>query len=220
MKTLALLSQKGGSGKSTLAVHLAVIAQATWRRTVLVDLDPQRSASGWWQARAAEHPEMVETTPGELRAMLKGAEADGVELCILDTRPSVEADAAEAAAVADLVLIPTRPAIFDMRAIGATVGIVEAAKAPAFLVLNACQPPRWGAEASATRDARRALEGYGVPLCPVSIALRTALAQALIDGRAVTEFDPDGRAAREMTALWAFTETELWPRPNARRSRR
>ena len=35
MKTLALLSQKGGSGKSTLAVHLAVIAQAAGRRTVM-----------------------------------------------------------------------------------------------------------------------------------------------------------------------------------------
>jgi energy-coupling factor transporter ATP-binding protein EcfA2 len=45
MKTGALLSQKGGSGKSTLAVHLAVIVQATGRRTVIVDLDPQRSAA-------------------------------------------------------------------------------------------------------------------------------------------------------------------------------
>src|SRR3954464_13479289 len=63
MKTLALLSQKGGSGKSTLAVHLAVIAQAAGRRTVIVDLDPQRSAAGWWETRTAETPEMVETTP-------------------------------------------------------------------------------------------------------------------------------------------------------------
>jgi chromosome partitioning protein len=47
MKTLALLSQKGGSAKSTLAVHLAVLAQATGRRTVIIDLDQQRSAAGW-----------------------------------------------------------------------------------------------------------------------------------------------------------------------------
>ena len=124
MKTLALLSQKGGSGKSTLAVHLAVIAQAAGRRTVIVDLDPQRSAAGWWETRTAETPEMVETSPGDLRAVLDAARADGVALCVIDTRPSAGADAAAAAALADLVLIPTRPAIFDLKAIGATVDIV------------------------------------------------------------------------------------------------
>jgi chromosome partitioning protein len=106
MKTVALLCQKGGSGKSTLAVHLAVSAQATGRRTVIVDLDPQRSAAAWWETRTAETPEMVEATRGELRAVLDAARADGVALCVIDTRPSAGADAAAAASLADLVLIP------------------------------------------------------------------------------------------------------------------
>src|SRR3954452_14613860 len=108
MKTLALLSQKGGSGKSTLAVHLAVIAQATGRRTVIIDLDPQRSAAGWWETRTADTPEMGEATPGDLRAVLDAARDDGVDLAVVDTRPSAGADAAAAAAVADLVLIRHR----------------------------------------------------------------------------------------------------------------
>jgi chromosome partitioning protein len=210
MRTLALLSQKGGSGKSTLAVHLAVIAQATGRRTVLVDLDPQRSASGWWEARVAETPEMVETTPGELRGVLDAAQADGVALCILDTRPSAGADAAAAGALADLVLIPSRPAIFDLRAIGATVEIVTQAKVPAFIVLNGTPPSKGFGEAAATTDARRALGDYDIPVAPVAIGLRAALSHALVDGRAVTEFEPDGKAAREMTKLWQLTENELW----------
>jgi chromosome partitioning protein len=205
MKTLALLSQKGGSGKSTLAVHLAVIAQAAGRRTVMVDLDPQRSAAGWWDTRAADTPELVETAPGELRAVLDAARADGVALCVLDTRPSAGADAATAAALADLVLIPTRPAIFDLKAIGATVDIVAAARVPAFIVLNGT------GEASATADARRALADYRLPVAPDSIGLRAALAHALVDGRAVNEFDPAGKAALEMTKLWQFTEEHLWP---------
>jgi chromosome partitioning protein len=218
MKTLALLSQKGGSGKSTLAVHLAVIAQAAGRRTVIVDLDPQRSAAGWWETRTAETPEMVETSPGELRAVLDAARADGVSLCVIDTRPSAGADAAAAAALADLVLIPTRPAIFDLKAIGATVDIVASAKIPAFIVLNGTPASRGFGEASTTADARRALADYGVPVAPVSIGLRAALAHALVDGRAVNEFDPAGKAAVEITNLWQLTEKYLWP--NAPRSAR
>jgi chromosome partitioning protein len=212
MKTLALLSQKGGSGKSTLAVHLAVIAQAASRRTVIIDLDPQRSAAGWWETRVAETPELVETSPGELRGVLDAARADGVALCILDTRPSAGADAAAAAALADLVLIPTRPAIFDLKAIGATVDIVAAARVPAFIVLNGAPAARGFGEASATADARRALADYSIPVASVSIGLRAPLAHAQVDGRAVNEFDPAGKAALELTKLWHLTEKHLWPK--------
>lgn len=218
MKTLAILSQKGGSGKSTLTVHLGVIAQASGLRTVILDLDPQRSTAGWWETRTAETPEMVETVPGDLRAVLEAARADGVALCLVDTRPSAGADAAAAAALADLVLIPTRPAIFDLKAIGATVDIVAVAEVPAFIVLNGTPPARGIGEASATADARRVLADYGVPVAPVSIGLRAALAHALVDGRAVNEFDPTSKAAVEMTKLWKLTEKTLWP--NARRSAR
>src|SRR3954470_13066472 len=210
MKTLALLSQKGGSGKSTLAVHLAVIAQATGRRTVIIDLDPQRSAAGWWETRTADTPEMVEATPGDLRAVLDAARDDGVDFAVVDTRPSAGADAAAAAAVADLVLIPTRPAIFDLKAIGATVDIVASAKVPAFIVLNGTPASRGIGEASVTADARRVLADYDIPVAPVAIGQRASLAHALVDGRAVNEFDPNGKAAAEMTRLWQLTEKTLW----------
>jgi len=212
MKTLALLSQKGGSGKSTLTVHLGVIAQAAGLRTVILDLDPQRSAAGWWETRTVQTPEMVETEPSELQAVLDAARADGVDLCVVDTRPSAGADAATAAALADLVLIPTRPAIFDLKAIGATVDIVLAAHVRAFIVLNGTPASRGFGEASTTADARRALADYGVPVAPISIGLRATLAHALVDGRAVNEFDPASKAAQEMTKLWQLTEMTLWPK--------
>jgi chromosome partitioning protein len=218
MKTLALLSQKGGSGKSTLTVHLAVIAQAAGRRTVIIDLDPQRSAAGWWETRTADTPEMVESTPADLQAVLDAAKGDGVDFAVVDTRPSAGADAAAAAAVADLVLIPTRPAIFDLKAIGATVDIVASAKVPAFIVLNGTPASRGIGEASVTADARRVLADYDIPVAPVAIGLRASLAHALVDGRAVNEFDPNGKAAAEMTRLWQLTEKTLWP--SARRSTR
>ena len=46
MKKIAFLSQKGGSGKTTLAVHIAVAA-AQSENVLLIDTDPQGSASAW-----------------------------------------------------------------------------------------------------------------------------------------------------------------------------
>jgi chromosome partitioning protein len=213
VRVLSLLSQKGGSGKSTLAVHLAVVARASGRRVVIVDLDPQRSAARWWDRRQYETPELVETTPADLRSVLNAARADGVDLCVIDTRPSAGADTAAAAALSDLVLIPTRPAVFDLEAIGATVDIVVQARKPTVtIVLNAVPAPRGVGEAPVTADARRALASYRVPVVAVTIGLRAALAHALVDGRAVSEFDPDGKAAREIAKLWQLVERHLWHR--------
>lgn len=215
MKLLALLARKGGAGKTTLAVHLAVAAVQGGRRVLLVDADPQRSAAGWWRARAADAPELVECDAGDVGAVAAAARRDGVDLVVVDTRPSVEADTAAVARAADLVLIPTRPSILDLRAIGATVEVVQAVRARGFIVLNAVPAGRGDAEAALTAEARAALAAYRVPTCPAVLGVRAAFSHALVDGRAVTEFDPAGRAAAELRALHQFTEQHLWP--NAQR---
>jgi chromosome partitioning protein len=209
-RIVALLSQKGGSGKSTLALHLAVIAQQAGLRTLLVDCDPQRSAGGWWRARAADTPELVETSPDNLRTVVKAAADDGVNFIVIDTRPSVERDTAEVARVADYALIPTRPSILDLRAIGATVDVVKALDRRAAIILNACPAARGAGEASVTVEARRGLAVYGLPLAPQAVTLRAALAHALIDGRAVTEFEPEGKASAELRRVWKWMEQALW----------
>jgi len=211
LRVLALLAQKGGAGKTTLALHLAVIAQQSGLRTVLVDLDPQRSAAGWWRARAADTPELVETNADQIAQVIAAARADGVALLVVDTRPSVERDTAEVARHADIALIPTRPSILDLRAIGATVDVVKASRRPGAIVLNSCRAIRGIGDASLTTEARRGLHAYGLPVLPAAVTQRAALAHALIDGRAVTEFEPAGKAAAEMRKVWQWTKDQLWP---------
>src|SRR5271166_7046932 len=106
MRTVALLARKGGTGKTTLAVHLAVIAAEAGRRVLLVDTDPQRSAGDWWRVRNADVPRLVECPAKRVGMVLEAAEDDGIDLVVVDTRPSVEADTAEIARLSDLVLIP------------------------------------------------------------------------------------------------------------------
>lgn len=203
MQTIALLSRKGGSGKTTLAAHLSVVASST-RRVLVIDCDPQRSLAAWWHSRGADVPELVEVEASRLREVLKSAKRDGVDVCIVDTRPSVEADTVQVAALSDLVLIPTRPAILDLRAIAGTAEVVRATHTRAFVVLNAVPAPREGVDASVTTAARVALDAYGVPVAPPALAARAAFAAALNEGLTATEMEPGGKAASELQALYQF----------------
>lgn len=206
MKSIALLAQKGGAGKTTLAVHLAVLAEAMGHRVVLIDCDPQKSAGDWWRAREAETPVLVEAPAAQLPAILKAARDDGYTLAVIDTAPHANADATAAARAADVALIPCRPSILDLRAIGATVDLVKAVGKPAAVVLNSCPAARGYGDAGIVTEARRGLEAYGLPVAPVAITQRAALSHALIDGRAVTEFEPNGKAALELRDLFTWIE--------------
>ena len=212
MRTIAVLARKGGVGKTTVSVHLAVAAGEAGRRVLLIDLDPQRSAAGWWRERKAATPELVEADPRQLPKILAAAAEDGIDLAVIDTRPSAEADAALAAKLADLALVVTRPAVLDLRAIGATTELVKAAGRPGLVLLNACPPGRDDIEPAIVREAREGLVAYGLPVARTSLGQRAAMSHALIDGRSVTEFDGDGKAAAEIRSLWK--EISRWQRSN------
>jgi chromosome partitioning protein len=204
MQTLAFLSQKGGSGKTTLAVHTAVAAQEDGERVVIVDTDLQKSATSWSDARQSDTPEVAPVAAAELSDVIAAARHDAMTLCIIDTAPHAAPDAVRVVALADLVVIPCRPTAFDLAAIDSAVEIVKAAGVRAVFVLSAC--PFRALEIAETRVA---LEGKGFPVAPVPITDRRAFARAIATGRAVTEFEAEGKAAQEIRALWHWFREQM-----------
>ena len=90
-----------------------------------------------------------------------------------------------------------------------TLDIVKGGRHRASIVLNACMASRGVGEASSTKEARTALNAFGVPVAPVSIVQRAALSHALLGGLAISEAEPNGKATKEMRALWRYVEKEL-----------
>lgn len=73
MSTIAIASQKGGSGKTTLAVNLAAAAEAAGQNALIIDTDPQATASQWGAWRADRAPEVIDSAPRRIRtAFLPG----------------------------------------------------------------------------------------------------------------------------------------------------
>lgn len=204
MRTLAVIAQKGGTGKTTLSLHLAVEA-AKGGSVAVIDLDPQASASGWSDSREAEAPAVVACPAARLGVTLDAAKASGATLAIIDTAPHAESPALAAARVADLIVIPTRPGILDLRAIGASVEIANLARRKAVLVVNAA-----GRGGGAVEAAEAARESYGIEASPAVIGQRAVFGHALVSGRVAQEVEPEGKAAAEIAALWA----DLRPRLN------
>lgn len=92
MKTLGVIAQKGGTGKTTLSVHLAVQSTLDGARVLLLDMDPQASATAWWKRRCDESPELIQGRSDVLPGILEQAQAQGYDLIIADTAPHSLAD--------------------------------------------------------------------------------------------------------------------------------
>lgn len=206
MQTIAIVSQKGGAGKTTLAVNLAAEAARSCV-SLIIDTDPQATASRWGQWRGGGDPEVVDCgAPSLLAGKLAKAAELGAELVVIDTPPHADAMARQAARLADLLLVPCRPRAFDLAAIEATAELVRSSRKPAFVVFNA-GPPR---APHIYREAANLIEGeFGLRIAPVFLPERAAFHHSAAAGRTAPEHDVEGKAAAEIRALWAWTREQL-----------
>jgi len=204
MHVIAVVSQKGGSGKTTLSGHLSVQAERSGHGPVaVIDTDPQGSLAAWWNERENPTPVFVQTTLHELRDHLDNMRQAGVRTVVIDTPPAITGAIHEVIRIADYVVVPTKPSPHDLRAVGATVKLVESCAKPMVFVLNDASP-----RAKITFEAAIALSQHGT-VAPVTVHHRTLFASAMIDGRTAMELEPNGQSAIEILGLWEYINARL-----------
>jgi chromosome partitioning protein len=200
MKVISVVCQKGGAGKTTIATNLAVLAEQEGYPTALLDLDPQATAAKWGDKRQGRPPDVVAAQAGRLQRLLDAARDQGAALAIIDTAPTADTAALDAAKVADLVLVPCQPSDFDLGAVGATVRLSEQiAGKTTWVVMNAVPPT-----SKITEEAVGVLTSAGVKVAPVRLVRRLDLVNGLPLGQSAVEWDAKGKAAEETRQLWEW----------------
>ena len=166
---------KGGVGKTTTAVHLGCYFAQKSDKVLLVDGDPNRSATGW--AKRGTLPFQV----CDFAAAPKASQ--GKDHIVIDTAARPQMDALkELADGCDFLILPTTPQALS---VDATLQTVEALKGIAnFAILITMVDSRKRATASA---ARAAMAGLELPVLATEVRLLTAYEKASLSGVPVYE---------------------------------
>jgi chromosome partitioning protein len=215
-KHIAVIGQKGGSGKTPTSANLAVIAADHGWTPVILDIDPeQASATKWGDRRGDRTPAVVVVPclPARLKPTLTAIPEQGFDLVITDTPGRQSTISIDAATGADLVLVPCRPILNDTDTLPNVKRMVELAGSPPSLVVITC------AETQGTRhiDAAELARNFeiideqgnvtripGFDVAPVVLFDRVAYGDSHNIGLAPTEFEPRGKAALELIALYDY----------------
>lgn len=202
MRTLCVMSRKGGTGKTTISTSLAIAAHLRGLRVLLADIDPQRSAHYALSSRGSPGPACEGTSGGKLFA-LKSAVERNTDLFIIDTPAGLDACIYQAAHIADLCLVVTRPNYLDLAAALDTTNVLRQLGQLAAIVLSQAPAGRDGEDSKVSSKAREALRFVRYPVAATALCSRLAYARAVAEGRSVEETSPGSAAAWEISQLWA-----------------
>lgn len=191
---------KGGTGKTALSIHLAHAIALAKRKVILIDCDPQGSASGWAAAREEASPfPVIGMARDSLHRDIVPIIAD-YDHVVLDTPPRVSALARSAILASDLVLIPVQPSNYDVWAAAETVDLVKEAMQFKPDIKAAFIVNRRITNTAIAREVNDALANYPFPILKTGIGQRVAFAESSA-GYTVMEADPNSTASKEIKAL-------------------
>jgi chromosome partitioning protein len=201
---------KGGAGATTSVRELAVAAVAEGLKVGVIDLDGQGGLTRWWNRRTKVsednrgQPELLQM-PAEQIPSRAPALRVAYDLVLIDSPPSVHATISNVASVADLAVIPSRPNVDDLDAVGPVFRLLHGVVDIGFVLT---QVP--GKRSLDGAEALERLAARG----PVLGRTTFRAAYSRPPGAGSTGFESDGTAREEIGGIYALIRERLWSRDN------
>ena len=144
MKVIVVASGKGGTGKSLVSANLAIRLARKAKgekgegKVAMIDLNAdQASLTQWWVLRGRGVAPYLVEKPGSVIDDVRALAAAGYSWCVIDTPPTDTEIIEFAILVADIVIIPVRPAFLDMNATESIVGTAKKRRKKYAFLINA-----------------------------------------------------------------------------------
>ena len=210
-KIIGVVHQKGGAGKSTVSMLLGGVLAERGKRVLVVDADPQGTASRW--AASAPDDQPFPATVVSLAAA--GAKLhreirphiENYDVIIVDCPPSLDSPApASVLLVCDLALVPVGLSPADLWATRGVKSLVDRTQninehLRPYLLPNRVQRTAIGAQ------VREVLESLAIPVLASSLGMRVAYQEASAAGGTVRALGHYAKVAQDEVATLA-TEIE------------
>lgn len=200
--------EKGGTGKTTLTINLACLAASDGADLVVVDVDPQQSASRFFTTRAENEIEpyitCIEKRGRSLTQDLTHL-ATKYQLVMVDAGGQDNPDLRYAMLASDEMYVPVKPNQLDLWTLDKMDNLLYEVQGfnselVARSVLNMCSSNPRNTDA---REARDVLEDYKM-IKPLSTEIKDRVSYARVPrtGQCVAEYGKDPTASVEIRKLY------------------
>jgi chromosome partitioning protein len=195
MPVIVVANPKGGVGKSTVATNLAGALARAGRSVMLGDVDRQQSARQWLQLRPPVLPEIRGWDVAHNSSVVRPPK--GTTHVVLDTPAGLhDRKLEQVLAIADRVLVPLQPSLFDIQATHAFVQEVRAAKPKAKVAVVGNRVKETTVSAD---QLRQFLDTLGVPVLAM---LRDTQLYVQLAARGATLWDVAPSRTERDLAQW------------------
>jgi chromosome partitioning protein len=198
LKVITIAQQKGGAGKTTIAAHISVSLSQKGKRVAIIDIDPQKSLTHWYNLRENKFGEgytgirFISVSGWRIDSTIHNLQ-DDFDYVIIDAPPHTQTESKSAIRAADLVIVPMQLSPTDLWATETTIKFAKSEGKNTKILLNRFNP--------VSKIAKEIMGQINCEIMTSNVGNRVAFSSCFLNGTTVTESFPATQAADEIRQL-------------------